>query len=91
MDASFALLENVCQNCAISLNARWAESVGLPEWQHEHRLEAVQRRLGEIPRDRRASFGTIKARIGNSLPDKDLPLVASEMALHVLSTISPAP
>jgi hypothetical protein len=62
-------------------------------WEHEHILEAVQRRLDENPkamRQRREMvehpFGTIKARMRatHSLI-KTLPRVAGEMALHVLA------
>ena len=62
-------------------------------WEHEHVLEAVQRRLDEHPekmRQRRETvehpFGTIKARMGAThFLMKTLPRVASEMALHVLA------
>ena len=62
-------------------------------WEHEHILEAVQRRLDEHPekmRQRRETvehpFGTIKARMGAThFLMKTLPRVASEMALHVLA------
>jgi hypothetical protein len=62
-------------------------------WEHEHILEAVQRRLDEHPekmRQRRETvehpFGTIKARMGAThFLMKTLPRVAAEMALHVLA------
>ena len=62
-------------------------------WEHEHVLEAVQRRLDEHPekmRQRRETvehpFGTIKARMGAThFLMKTLPRVAAEMALHVLA------
>src|SRR3982074_1976464 len=62
-------------------------------WEHEHLLEAVQRRLDENPqamRQRRETvehpFGTIKARMGAThFLMKTLPRVATEMALHVLA------
>ena len=65
----------------------------ISRWEHEHILEAVQRRLDEHPekmRQRRETvehpFGTIKARMGAThLLTKTLPRVASEMALHVLA------
>jgi transposase len=61
--------------------------------EHEHVLEAVQRRLDENPkamRQRRETvehpFGTIKARMGAThFMMKTLPRVAGEMALHVLA------
>jgi hypothetical protein len=63
------------------------------QWEHEHVLETVQRRLDENPqamRQRRETvehpFGTIKARMGAThFLMKTLPRVASEMALHVLA------
>ena len=65
----------------------------ITRWEHEHVLEAVQRRLDEHPekmRQRRETvehpFGTIKARMGAThFLMKTLPRVATEMALHVLA------
>jgi hypothetical protein len=65
----------------------------ITRWEHEHVLEAVQRRLDENPqamRQRRETvehpFGTIKARMGAThFLMKTLPKVASEMALSVLA------
>ena len=65
----------------------------ITRWEHEHVLEAVQKRLDEHPekmRQRRETvehpFGTIKARMGAThFLMKTLPRVASEMALHVLA------
>src|SRR5215470_16022706 len=65
----------------------------ITRWEHEHILEAVQRRLDEHPekmRQRRETvehpFGTIKARMGAThFLMKTLPRVATEMALHVLA------
>ena len=65
----------------------------ITRWEHEHVLEAVQKRLDEEPekmRQRRETvehpFGTIKARMGAThFLMKTLPRVASEMALHVLA------
>ena len=65
----------------------------ITRWEHEHVLEAVQRRLDEHPekmRQRRETvehpFGTIKARMGAThFLMKTLPRVATEMALHVLT------
>ena len=62
---------NVCQNCASSPLAPPAKERWITRWEHEHILEAVQRRLDEHPekmRQRRETvehpFGTIKARMG---------------------------
>jgi len=65
----------------------------ISRWEHEHILEAVQRRLDEHPekmRQRRETvehpFGTIKARMGAThFLMKTVPRVATEMALHVLA------
>jgi len=62
-------------------------------WEHEHVLEAVQRRLDEHPekmRHRRETvehpFGTIKAGMGAThFLMKTLPRVAAETALRVLA------
>ena len=69
--------------------ARAADS----RWEHEHLLEAVQRRLDANPqamRRRRETvehpFGTMKARMGAThFLTKTLPKVAAEMALSVLA------
>ena len=65
----------------------------IPRWEHEHLLEAVQRRLDANPqamRQRRETvehpFGTMKARMGAThFLTKTLPKVAAEMALSVLA------
>jgi len=62
-------------------------------WEHEHVVEALQKRLDEHPekmRQRRETvehpFGTIKARMGAThFLTKTLPKVATEMALSVLA------
>lgn len=86
-------LTNVCQSCAIKHRCTTAKERRITRWEHEHLLEAVQRRLDEHPekmRQRRETvehpFGTIKARMGAThFLMKTLPRVASEMALHVLA------
>jgi hypothetical protein len=65
----------------------------ITRWQHEHVVEAVQRRLDAHPekmRQRRETaehpFGTIKARMGAThFLMKTLKRVSTEMALHVLA------
>src|SRR5260370_3339869 len=65
----------------------------ISRWEHEHILEAVQRRLDEHPekmRQRRETvehpFGTIQAPLGTThFLMKTLPRVATRMALHVLA------
>jgi transposase len=84
---------NACRTCAIKSRCTTGEQRRITRWEHEHVLEAVQRRLDENPqtmRQRRKTvehpFGTIKARMGAThFLMKTLPRVASEMALHVLA------
>ena len=84
---------NACQGCAIKHRCTTGKERRITRWEHEHILEAVQRRLDEHPekmRQRRETvehpFGTIKARMGAThFLMKTLPRVASEMALHVLA------
>jgi transposase len=86
-------LTNVCHSCAIKHRCTTGKERRITRWEHEHILEAVQRRLDEHPekmRQRRETvehpFGTIKARMGAThFLTKTLPRVASEMALHVLA------
>jgi transposase len=84
---------NACQSCPIKQTCTSGKERRITRWEHEHVLEAVQRRLDEHPekmRQRRETvehpFGTIKARMGAThFLMKTLPRVASEMALHVLA------
>jgi len=84
---------NACRTCAIKQDCTTGVQRRITRWQHEHVLEAVQRRLDENPqamRQRRETvehpFGTIKARMGAThFLMKSLPRVATEMALHVLA------
>ncbi len=84
---------NACQSCAIKPGCTTGKERRISRWEHEHILEAVQRRLDEHPekmRQRRETvehpFGTIKARMGAThFLMRRLPRVASEMALHVLA------
>jgi hypothetical protein len=63
----------------------------ITRWEHEHVLEAVQRRLDQIPQAMRVRrqtiehpFGTTKARMGaTNFLTKTPPKVATEMALSV--------
>jgi transposase len=82
---------NACQS--IKNSCTTGKERRITRWEHEHILEAVQRRLDEHPekmRRRRETvehpFGTIKARMGAThFLMKTLPRVAAEMALHVLA------
>jgi len=84
---------NACQGCPIKQACTTGKERRITRWEHEHVLEAVQRRLDEHPekmRQRRETvehpFGTMKARMGAThFLMKTLPRVASEMALHVLA------
>src|SRR6195256_5324421 len=84
---------NACRTCALKSRCTTGKERRITRWEHEHVLEAVQRRLDENPqamRQRRETvehpFGTIKARMGAThFLMKTLPRVATEMALHVLA------
>ena len=82
-----------CQNCAIKNACTTAKQRLISRWEHEHVLEAVQRRLDYNPdamgvRRQTAEhpFGTIKCWMGwTHFLTKRLPKVATEMALNVLA------
>ena len=84
---------NVCKACAIRDKCTTAKERRITRWEHEHVLEAVQRRLDENPdkmRQRRETvehpFGTIKMWMGSThFLMKRLKNVRTEMALHVLA------
>ena len=84
---------NACRTCALKNRCTTGAQRRIKRWEHEHVIEAVQKRLDENPqamRMRRETvehpFGTIKARMGAThFLMKTLPRVASEMALHVLA------
>ena len=82
-----------CRSCAIKQQCTTGKERRITRWEHEHVIEAVQKRLDENPgamRVRRQTaehpFGTLKARMGAThFLMKRLPKVATEMALHVLA------
>ena len=84
---------NACHSCAIKHRCTTAKERRITRWEHEHILEAVQRRLDEHPekmRQRRETvehpFGTIKSWMGSThFQMKTLKHVGTEMALHVLA------
>jgi len=84
---------NVCRDCALKPRCTTGNERRITRWEHEHVLEAVQRRLDKNPqamRQRRETvehpFGTLKMRMGAThFLMKRLPKVATEMALHVLA------
>jgi transposase len=84
---------NACQSCTIKHSCTTGKERRITRWEHEHVLEAVQRRLDEHPekmRQRRETvehpFGTIKSWMGSThFQMKTLKHVGTEMALHVLA------
>ena len=84
---------NACPNCPLKSKCTTGNERRIPRWEHEHILEAAQRRLDENPqamRQRRGTvehpFATLKMRMGAThFLMKRLPKVAAEMALHVLA------
>jgi transposase len=84
---------NACRDCPLKLRCTSGKERRITRWEHEHVLEAVQKRLDRNPqamRQRRETvehpFGTLKMRMGAThFLMKRLPKVASEMALHVLA------
>ena len=84
---------NACGTCAIKHRCTTGPQRRITRWEHEHVLEAVQKRLDANPqamRQRRETvehpFGTMKARMGAThFLMKRLPKVATEMALSVLA------
>ena len=84
---------SACRHCAIKGRCTTGKDRKISRWEHEHVVEAVQRRLDEHPekmRQRRETvehpFGTLKMRMGAThFLMKRLPKVATEMALHVLA------
>ena len=83
---------NACQSCAIKQRCTTGKERRITRWEHEHVLEAVQKRLDKNPhamRQRRETaehpFGTLKMRMGAThFLMKRLPKVATG-ALHVLA------
>jgi len=84
---------NACRDCALKPRCTTGKERRITRWEHEHVLEAVQKRLDKNPqamRQRRETvehpFGTLKMRMGAThFLMKRLPKVATEMALHVLA------
>lgn len=83
---------NKCPECPLKSQCTTGKERRITRWEHEHVLDAMQRRLDEHPeamRVRRETvehpFGTLKARMGTTpLLTKTLPKVAAEVALAVL-------
>jgi hypothetical protein len=84
---------NACRTCAIKDRCTTGKERRIKRWEHEHVVEAVERRLDENPwmmHARRNTvehpFGTIKSWMGAThFQMRTLKNVATEMALHVLA------
>jgi hypothetical protein len=50
---------NACQSCAIKHSCTTGKERRISRWEHEHILEAVQRRLDEHPEKMRQRRGTV--------------------------------
>jgi transposase len=82
-----------CAACPLKPQCTTGPERRITRWEHEHVIEAVQKRLDENPKAMRVRretaehpFGTLKARMGAThFLMKRLPKVATEMALHVLA------
>ena len=84
---------DVCGSCPLKSQCTTGKERRISRWEHEHLVEAMQRRLDENPdamRRRRETvehpFGTIKMRMGAThFLMKRLKNVKTEMALSVLA------
>jgi transposase len=84
---------HACVTCPLKARCTKAKNRVISRWEHEHVMEAAQKRLDQNPqamRQRRETvehpFGTLKMRMGAThFLMKRLPKVATEMALHVLA------
>jgi transposase len=82
-----------CPRCPLKAQCTLGAQRRITRWEHEHVLDAVQRRLDMNPQAMRVRretvehpFGTLKMRMGAThFLMKRLPKVATEMALHVLA------
>ncbi len=83
---------NACRTCAIKAKCTTGKERRIARWEHEHVVEAVQKRLDKNPQAMRVRretvehpFATLKMRMGAThFLCKTLPKVATEMALCVL-------
>jgi hypothetical protein len=81
-----------CQNCSFKSPCRTGRERRIPRWEHEHLLEAVQRRLDANPEAMRQGRETVEHPFRHNeggmgathFLTKTLPKVAAEMALSVL-------
>jgi transposase len=86
-------LTKACRTCPLKDRCTTANERRIKRWEHEHVVEAAQRRLDQNPQAMRVRretvehpFATLKMRMGAThFLMKTLPKVATEMALNVLS------
>ena len=84
---------SACSKCPLKSQCTTGPERRVARWEHEHVVEAVQRRLDEHPEKMRVRretvehpFATLKERMGAThFLTKTLPKVATEMALSVLA------
>jgi hypothetical protein len=84
---------SACPKCPIKAQCTTSPYRRITRWEHEHVLEAMQKRLDRTPeasRLRRQTvehpFGTLKAWMGSThFLTKTLPRVSTGMSLHVLA------
>ncbi len=82
-----------CRSCAMKDRCTTGKERRITRWEHEHVVEAVERRLDEHPESMRTRrntvehpFGTIKSWMGAThFQMRTLKKVGTEMALHVLA------
>ena len=81
-----------CTACPLKPKCTTGPERRIPRWEHEHLLEAVQQRLDENPKCasgvKRSSIPSARSRpewAATHFLMKRLPMVAAEMALHVLA------
>ena len=71
---------NACQGCAIKRACTTGKERRITRWEHEHVLEAVQRRLDEHPEKMRQRRETVEHPSARSRPDGRNPLPDEDAA-----------
>jgi macrodomain Ter protein organizer (MatP/YcbG family) len=87
-------LTKACRTCRLKDQCPTDNERRIKRWEHEHVVEAAQRRLDQNPQAKRVRretvehpFATLKVRMGAThFLIKRLPNVATQMALDVLSS-----
>jgi transposase len=64
---------NACRTCALKSRCTTAVQRRITRWEHEHVLEAVQRRLDEDPQAMRRRRETVEHPFGRSRPGWEQP------------------